>query len=284
MKFFSILFNFIKKYLLLSIFFIVIISFANCADDNVFFENSSLEYQKELERSIKKEDTKNAEDIEEADEKLSEKVEKRITKEEILFEFKEKMLIEEIKNNYSHMLKEKIKLIQNGLIKLGYDCGVVDGYVGKNTISAVLEYQFDNNEKLNGILTETDIRNLGITEKMEVIVTLNSIYMEYNNSVGNEWGYEFSVNKTEFKRGSAHKFFVENNGNLIINARVTEYDKISDNGYNSISYTYAELKEKNNFSESIKVIVRENRGRYSGNIALWNLKYNIKISYKLKIK
>ena len=83
MKFFSILFNFIKKYLLLSIFFIVIISFANCADDNVFFENSSLEYQKELERSIKKEDTKNAEDIEEADEKLSEKVEKRITKEEI---------------------------------------------------------------------------------------------------------------------------------------------------------------------------------------------------------
>jgi len=118
---------------------------------------------------------------------------------------------------------------------------------------------------------------------MEVSVTLNSVYMEYNNSVRNEWDYGFSVNNTEYKRGSTHKFTISEIQNLIINAATTEYDKIPDNSYNSTIYTYEELKSKNKFSDLIEVKVVENRGRYSGNSALWKFKYNVKVNYKLKL-
>jgi len=45
------------------------------------------------------------------------------------------MVIEEIKNKYSDMTRERIKLIQEGLTNAGYNPGTIDGYIGKNRIS-----------------------------------------------------------------------------------------------------------------------------------------------------
>lgn len=283
----------IKKVLILYISITFIILLTSCTNGNEYNIKDTAKYENESNSNLNQENIKKSEEkvdeikseeknvIEKKEKNVTE--EKEITKEEEINAVKEKILVEEVKEYYSNMPREKIKLIQKGLIKEGYNPGVIDGYIGKNTISAVLEYQYDNHKGLNGVLKEVDVENLGVIEIMEVSITLNSLYMEYNYSVGNEWGYGFSVNGVEFNRGSTHKFTVDPDESLVIEAAMTEYDKISDNGYNRVYYTSEELKNKNDFSDLIEVRVKENRGRYSGNSALWKFKYSIKTKYKFKL-
>jgi len=100
--------------------------------------------------------------------------------------------------------------------------------------------------------------------------------LEYNNSVGNEWIFDIEINGNKFNNNENSKTLsFKTNDKLKINAKVIEADNISDVGRNSIEIDLKklDLSKKNTFE--IPVIVRENRGRYSGNTAMWNLKFSI---------
>ena len=99
----------------------------------------------------------------------------------------------------------------------------------------------------------------------------------YNNSVGNEWFFEVYINDAKFKYNENSKILDFNiNDNINIIAKVTESDNIPDIGMNSlkINLKSIDFAKKNTFT--IPVVVRENRGRYSGNTAVWELKFNLK--------
>lgn len=196
-----------------------------------------------------------------------------------LAEFQNNMSLEAVKSKYSNISKDKVKMIQKKLEALGYQPGKADGIIGKNTLKAIAEYQYDNGDTIDGVLKEQDIIDMGIVEKMEVTITLKSVTMLYNDSVGSEWGYSFTVNNVDYNKGESHKFTIEKKDSINITAQMTEYDKIPDNGYSSCTYNYNELKNLMQSSRNLDVIVVENRGRYSGNSASWKFTYLIKINY-----
>ena len=61
---------------------------------------------------------------------------------------------------------------------------------------------------------------------------------------------------------------------ITVSATITEEDKSPDIGTNSESYTVTQSDLKNGFSIRFKVDVRENKGRYSGSVATWNVTFN----------
>lgn len=85
-----------------------------------------------------------------------------------------------------------------------------------------------------------------------------------NNSVGNEWTKSVTCNG---KWMSAEEEVVAAlNSSITITVQVTENDKIPDTGQGSVKLTL-----KNGSSVSKIITVRENRGRYAGNVAKWEL-------------
>lgn len=55
-----------------------------------------------------------------------------------------------------------VKLVQEKLNKLGYDCGKADGVMGKKTKSALKEYQKDNDLTVDGKIGKEVKKSLGI--------------------------------------------------------------------------------------------------------------------------
>ena len=55
-----------------------------------------------------------------------------------------------------------VKLLQERLNELGYDCGKVDGDYGQKTYSAVKHFQNDNNIAVNGIVAKQTCKKLGM--------------------------------------------------------------------------------------------------------------------------
>lgn len=55
-----------------------------------------------------------------------------------------------------------VKLLQDQLIKKGYDPGIIDGDFGGNTYSALKHFQADNNIAVDGIAGKQTIKSLGM--------------------------------------------------------------------------------------------------------------------------
>ena len=91
-----------------------------------------------------------------------------------------------------------------------------------------------------------------------------------NNHVGNEWYYYTTYNNNEFNNET--QIIDKNNTKINLITTIVEDDKIPDYGTNYITITL-----KDNFEATERISVRENRGRYTGNIAIWEIKYSVKL-------
>ena len=101
----------------------------------------------------------------------------------------------------------------------------------------------------------------------DVEVTLLSANLVRNNHVGNEWFWEAKANSKGQDRNDTVHLSVKA---VTLSATVVEQDKIPDVGRGSLRVTKSGEYE-------LEVIVRENRGRYSGNTARWVFVFQVVI-------
>lgn len=134
-----------------------------------------------------------------------------------------------------------------------------------NSATLILNDENATEQQVTDTIQELNnhINNLTIAKKG--IYRINYIAdMLSNNHVGNEWGYEIYYNDEAISNGATITAPI--NSNISIEATVIEYDKITDYGY-----SYIDLTLKDNEIAKTTVTVRENRGRYTGNIATWEI-------------
>ena len=93
------------------------------------------------------------------------------------------------------------------------------------------------------------------------------------NSVGKNWSYELFVNNQEVTNTTKSMKF--NVGDTItLTAHVVEDDSYPDVGDMTKTHVITDSDLKNGFKVSMTVSVKENRGRFSGNVAEWNITFS----------
>ena len=97
-----------------------------------------------------------------------------------------------------------------------------------------------------------------------------SSYRVYNNHVGNQWSQYYTCNGKEFN--SYDTITAKFNSTVTIGVKIVERDSIPDVGRGTIYLKLQDGQEK-----SINIIVRENRGRYSGNTAKWEVTCSVEL-------
>ena len=115
-------------------------------------------------------------------------------------------------------------------------------------------------------------------EKVNASINFESASLVENNHVGNEWSYSASVNGEELKYKSSKKLKLDRDSTLVISAAAAEDDSIPDYGMNSLEVSLEELEIDKTYDYPLEVSVYENRGRYSGNSAVWRFEFSIKLS------
>lgn len=102
-------------------------------------------------------------------------------------------------------------------------------------------------------------------------VTITKTCSDYNH-VGNEWGFSFSINGGAVSSGD--KVSVVRNEDIRVYTEVTEYDdQYDDVGTDAKSVTVTTEYFESGFTVTQTITVMENGGRYSGNVAIWTVKY-----------
>jgi len=147
-----------------------------------------------------------------------------------------------------------------------------------------LDYLWEFNQENTGtesppsleILPKTKTQT--VAKRVRVQVSLKSADLIYNNHVGNEWS-TYSEVEGYLISGTRRfeKVYDKPEVRLKFYARATEYDKISDVGSNTCYINLSLQDGVKTKLVSLDVIVKENRGRYSGNTALWRFTYRITI-------
>lgn len=112
-------------------------------------------------------------------------------------------------------------------------------------------------------------------ENMIFTVKLNSIELVENNSVGNDWGFQATINNSKITEGNSFEVTAKIDDTINLSGRAEEYDTIPDIGINSTIVKIKDLKLSNKNNYPVEVTVTENRGRYSGNSAVWKFNYEI---------
>lgn len=103
-------------------------------------------------------------------------------------------------------------------------------------------------------------------------VKLVSAQLVENEHVGNEWYYTASVNGKKAEEGSS--VTVKNVSSINLYAYAEEQDKVPDQAKVQKTIKVSTLTKKTQRVE-MKVTVTENRGRYSGNEAVWKFTFQI---------
>lgn len=101
-------------------------------------------------------------------------------------------------------------------------------------------------------------------EILELLIT--------NNSVGDEWQLNYICNGETISSGKRWIVPLDIIENTTIDINITEKDKFPDVGTDSLSVTLAE-----GFQTSTTIVITENRGKYCGNIAEWEITFVIKL-------
>ena len=107
----------------------------------------------------------------------------------------------------------------------------------------------------------------------KIKVTLVSVELIENNHVGNEWYTAAYVNGKEIEEGSTVTLNLKSTESVKLKAYAEEQDKIPDVGTANLSIKASSVSKTMN--KSLKVKVKENRGRYSGNTAEWKFTFKI---------
>lgn len=105
-----------------------------------------------------------------------------------------------------------------------------------------------------------------------VTVKFSSAKLIYNDHVGNEWWSGVEVNGKSLARGKSIKLKVKSTDTIGITCSAGEDDSIPDDGYEYLEIKASKLKKGKN-TYTVDVYVTENRGRYSGNSALWRFTF-----------
>lgn len=93
------------------------------------------------------------------------------------------------------------------------------------------------------------------------------------NNVGNEWDTMAKVNAQKLNEYDSLQLEVTKSDVINISAGARERDQINDVGFNNSAVKINDLNlSKKNF-RYIEVKVRENRGRYAGNIAIYKFTF-----------
>lgn len=125
------------------------------------------------------------------------------------------------------------------------------------------------------VFTSIAVSSYGASTKVKVNVSLESIECVENNHVGNEWVYSCTVNKKSLDEGDDMDVETTSTGKITIVCTAEEEDKYPDTGSKTLTIPVKNLKAGQNKSYTAKVTVTENRGRYSGNTAVWEFTFKV---------
>lgn len=114
-------------------------------------------------------------------------------------------------------------------------------------------------------------------EKTESDIAITvSDYLDYNNSVGDDWYYEFYVNDTEIGPYNNNIIHVKFGDAFTIESYYAEDDSWPDSGYSKNKVNPTKEQLISGFEITQETTVRENHGRYTGNTAKWITTYELK--------
>lgn len=177
--------------------------------------------------------------------------------------------------------------------------------VGKTEIiQATIEPETAKNKKITWSSSDTSVATVssngtvkGISSGTAVITAtaVNGVTSEYKvtvkqgpatfsitakaklierNHVGSRWTKEFSINDKDFSGSTT--FTAEVGETVWFSCFITENDSNPDVGWYSERITITDDILKNGYTINESVYVRENGGRYAGNVAEWSIKVTIK--------
>jgi len=115
--------------------------------------------------------------------------------------------------------------------------------------------------------TASPTTNPSVTMK----VTISCQCPDYNH-VGNEWSQYFNINEARVNTGK--KLVLTAGETIVISTEITEYDDAKNDTATSrdtVEVTADDLED--GFSVTQTLHVKENGGRYTGNIAVWTVVY-----------
>ncbi|MEC0182864.1 hypothetical protein P4H61_15375 [Paenibacillus peoriae] len=107
------------------------------------------------------------------------------------------------------------------------------------------------------------------------IVTFQQATLVSNDHVGNDWAIAAQVAGKSISEGNSVKVKVKSGGSIKLYAYAEEQDKIPDVGEVSKNVKVSTISAKGS-TVKLRVTVTENRGRYSGNQAVWEFTYKMK--------
>ncbi|ALP39221.1 hypothetical protein ASL14_25325 (plasmid) [Paenibacillus sp. IHB B 3084] len=107
------------------------------------------------------------------------------------------------------------------------------------------------------------------------VVTFQQATLVSNDHVGNEWAIAAQAGGKSIEEGSSVKIKVKPGGSIQLYAYAEEQDKIPDEGEARKNVKVSTISAKGS-TVNLRVTVTENRGRYSGNQAVWEFTYKIK--------
>ncbi len=114
-------------------------------------------------------------------------------------------------------------------------------------------------------------------------VIVESVKLVYNNHVGNDWVWKLSVNDQPVSLAlyalpqTVWTGSLTNSTTLTVTATVIEEDKSPDIGRASATFNISCDPPSSSQTSSLEVLVREDRGRYAGNTALWCLQIRVEV-------
>lgn len=91
--------------------------------------------------------------------------------------------------------------------------------------------------------------------------------LEYNNHVGNEWGFGMEVNSVIYS--IEDNILIPLNGKSKIRIFVQEIDKYTEEVSQWLEIDASSLEYGKTYSKNLEFVIRENMGRYAGNTAKW---------------
>ena len=100
------------------------------------------------------------------------------------------------------------------------------------------------------------------------------------NYVGNEWSIIFYIDEDVVAWFSnnritmkASKVYLETGQVFTVSAEITEEDEYSDQGFGEEAFTVTQESLDHGFQVILDVGVTEDKGRFRGNTAIWNIQF-----------
>lgn len=99
----------------------------------------------------------------------------------------------------------------------------------------------------------------------------------YNNSVGTDWHTVYSCDDSYITSGQRWTVPLDTTKTITIDATITENDKWPDISTSILSVVLSDA-----FETSTSITVTENKGRYKGNTAVWEITCQVELVDKLQ--